>query len=420
MSGGHTRLAGRHIALVEDDEIMGGSLLQRLELEGARVTWVKTVHRAIGAIRSPRQPVDVVLCDIRLPDGTGEALYLRLAEHDRPPPFLFMTAYATVDQAVRLLRAGAADFVTKPFEMSDLLERLVRLAAPSFPADGAQIFGSSPAARKLAADIARAAAADGPVLILGEAGTGKARAAARLHADSDRRSAPFVALDLSRLDAAQQETALFGPQGALADAGEGVLLLERIGDATQAMQVGLSDRMRGAEDPRLVATALSEDEAAAVRPDLRFALETHRLTIPPLRSRPEDALWLALRLFDALNARRAAPLRGLTAPAEAAVLGHLWPGNGRELRACLVRAVAMAKGEWLTPADLFPDRPDGGDEDDGFPSLASVREAAERAHIQRALAQAQGSPTEAARLLAVSRSTLWEKMQKLDLSSSDD
>ena len=117
-------LKGHHIVVVEDDEIMGSSICHRLELEGAEVTWVKLMMRGISAVRTPRKTVDAVVCDVRLPDGTGEELFAALCRTSAPPPFLFITGQGDIDQAVRLLRAGASDYLTKPFDMAAFLERL--------------------------------------------------------------------------------------------------------------------------------------------------------------------------------------------------------------------------------------------------------------------------------------------------------
>ena len=149
------------------------------------------------------------------------------------------------------------------------------------------------------------------------------------------------------------------------------------------------------------------------RSDLFYRLDLFEVPIPPLSERPEDALWLFHRLFEAMNARRAPPLRSVSALAEQAVRDHDWPGNGRELRARLVQAMATASGDTLFPADLFPERQ--MEAADRLPSLAEARDAAERAHILRALERSGGQVTEAARILQVSRTTLWEKMQKLGL-----
>lgn len=415
-------LEGRHIALVEDDEVMGAALLHRLELEGAHVVWLKTLHRALGAIRTPRRPFDAVLCDIRLSDGSGEDLFNQLCENSVPPPFIFMTGQGATDQAVRLLRSGAADYVLKPFEIGEVIDRLVQITAPVPVEDGGAWFGVSPAAKALDGDLARVAEIEEPVLIRGEAGTGKRVIANRLHSLSSRRAAPFVCADLTRLPAADAHDALFAPHGGVfARAGEGTVLLERISAAGDAIQTALLNRMWASDaGPRLVVTDGPDFSRTSLRPDLYFHLVVLPIEVSPLRERPDDAIWLMFRLFAGLNARRAVPLRGISAQAEMAARAHDWPGNGREVRARLVRAMAMAKGDMVFPSDLFPDGVPGAPEvdDTDFPSLGATREAAEKAQIKRALARCDGSLTQAARLLQVGRSTLWEKMQKFGLETS--
>jgi len=416
-------LEGRHIALVEDDAVMGASLLQRLELEGARVVWFKTFHRALGGLRTPQRPFDAVLCDISLPDGTGEDLFLRLCENATPAPFIFMTGQAAAEQAVRLLRSGATDYVVKPFEIGDIIDRLAQTTAPLPPDDGGAWFGVSGAARTLDADLAKALNRTEPVLILGEEGTGKSIVAKRLHMMSDRHAAPFVSVDLTRLSDADALSALFDPEsGAFHRAGEGTVLIEQIGAAEEALQTALLTHLwSDGPKPRLVVTDGPEFGRSHIRPDLYFHLVVLPITIPPLRARPEDAVWLLSRLFAGMNARRAVPLRGVSARAEAAVRAHDWPGNGRELRAGLLRAMAMTEGEMVFPIDLFPEglRGGAGPSDEVFPSLSETRETAEKALIERALAQSDGSLTAAAKLLQVGRSTLWDKMQKLGIAARE-
>jgi len=414
-------LEGLHIALVEDDEIMGGSILQRLELEGARVVWLKTIHRALGALRTPRQPFDAVVCDIRLPDGSGEDLFNKLCEHGAPPPFLFMTGQGGADQAVRLLRSGAADYLTKPFDMAQFLERLAQVITPQDPAKKGPWFGISPMAKALDSDLRRLADRAEPVLILGDSGTGKRLVAQRLHSLSDRQSAPFVTVDLSRLSPDDMAREVLDPDtGAFARAGEGFVLIERISRASDDLQARLLAALwasNGASGPRLIATDGPDLTPDSLRPDLYFHLSILTLTIPAFRSRPEDAVWLMSRLFEGMNARRSVPFRGISPQAEQAVRAHDWPGNGRELRARLMRAMAMAKSDTILPVDLFPEGVPGAvpDASTDFLPLGDVRDAAERAHIQGALARSDGSLTEAAKLLQIGRSTLWEKMQKLGI-----
>lgn len=430
-------LRGSNIALVEDDEIMGQSILQRLELEGARVVWMKTVHRALGAIRTPRVPFDAVVCDIKLPDGTGEELFFRLCEHAVPPPFLFLTAHGEAEQAVRLLRSGAADYMLKPFEMLAFLERLAQTIRPVGDAHGGPFMGISDVARALEDRVGRIAALDRPVLIKGEMGTGKRLVARRLHALSDRCAAPFGTLDFSRTEPELADRLLFGAegeQGLVDTVGEGVLYLERISSAPASVQARLVDLLwsggaasekrphfRGrviASDGPDVAAKVTE---GLLRPDLFYHLDVTELTVAPLRDRPEDSVWLMSRLFDGMNARRGIQLKGISALAEQAVRQHSWPGNGRELRSRLMRAMALAKGDFLFPADLFSegelDLLDGEtlEMSSRAASLAAVREEAERTHILSVIRQVDGHMGEAARLLQVSRTTLWEKMQKLGI-----
>lgn len=404
-------LAGRHIVLVEDDEIMGGSIHQRLELEGASVTWVKLMGRGISAIRTPRLPVDGVVCDIRLPDGTGEELYEVLCRTTTPPPFLFITGQGGIDQAVRLLRAGAADYVTKPFDMGGFLDRLGRILRPAENVDLPPQTGISAAARQVDALAAEYAAGDRPVLIRSDKGLGKARLARRIHDLSDRRAAPFIAINAHRHDVDDQAL-----RAAVAKVGEGTLYLNGLESLASDMQDHLIEILASGTQFRPLASVWpTVDERVAageLRSDLLYLFKAHEIFIPPLCERPEDAIWLAKQFFEALNRRRDLPLKGLSSHAESAIRVHDWPGNGRELRARLLRAVEAAQGEWVFPSDIFPEL---GAESDRFPTLSEARDAAERQQIVAALARTDGHILEAAKLLKVSRTTLWEKMQKFGL-----
>lgn len=397
-------LEGRRIVLVEDDEIMGASLLHRMELEGAEVQWLRQVARALPAIRTPRRPLDAVICDIRLPDGTGEDLYDALTRTSHPPPFLFITGQGSIEQAVRLIRSGAGDYIAKPFDIAAFLTRLARLMRPSPVEEMPPETGVTDAARTVDRQVAEAALRPAPLLIRGAAGLGKVRLARRVHALSDRRAAPIVVLDACR-GAIDPATLADG----LNRAGDGCLIVVGIPMVPPAAQDLLATALR---DPvcRLIATAdlVMPD---TLRADLASLLVSHEIVVPALADRPEDALWLASRLFPALNARRARPLTGIAATAEEAIRAHDWPGNGRELRARLMRGIDAAEGDFVLTSDLFPERATS----DGLRSLAEVRDAAERAQIVAALERTAGQVGEAARLLRVSRTTLWEKMQKLGL-----
>lgn len=400
---------GRLIVLVEDDEIMGASLLQRLTLEGADVRWHRQIARALPAIRTPRKAIDAVICDIRLPDGTGEELYDTLTRFGTPPPFLFITGQGGIDQAVRLIRSGAADYITKPFDIGRFLERLATVMRPRDDLEMPPETGVSRAARRVDRQVIEAAGRDAHLLIRGGHGLGKARLARRVHDRSDRRVAPFVTRDAFR-----QLIDPYAIDMAVNEVGEGTLLIIGLEQVPPAAQDALMQLLRAAPFRLIATSGLGIEEkiaAGGFRADLFHLLQGHEIVVPPLADRPEDAVWLATRLFPAFNARRGVPLEGLAASTEDAIRAHHWPGNGRELRARLMRAVEQAEGSKVLPADLFPERAG----QDAIRPLAAVRDAAERAQIAAALERTQGQVAEAARLLQVSRTTLWEKMQKLGL-----
>jgi DNA-binding NtrC family response regulator len=410
-------LRGVRIALVEDDEIMGGSLVQRLELEGASVIWLRQVSRALGALRTPVALIDVVICDIRLPDGTGEELFNELHKTATPPPFLFVTGHGGIEQAVRLMRGGAADYVSKPFEMPVLLDRLVELLANAPREELPVILGVSAAARKIERQASKAAANSRNVLITGGPGTGKGLVARRIHELSDRRAAPFVTVNLAR--EANATNALLRPDGAFEKTGEGVLYIHALGLLPDDARVGLLQNLMQGFDGRIIASCdkgLGELQAQGeADAELLYRLDMIEIPVPPLAQRPEDAVWLLSRLFPKMNARRGLPLQGVSQLCEQVVRDHDWSGGGRELRARVAHGVSTSLGPLLQPIDLFPERIADAS---ASPSLTEARERAERRHIVEVLEQCDGQMGKAASILKVSRTTLWDKMQKYDLGKS--
>jgi DNA-binding NtrC family response regulator len=437
--------AGREVVLIEDDEVLGASIAQRLKLEGIGVRWARSLAEGEALLRRGPRP-SLVLCDMRLPDGSGEALITRLLPELGAVPVVAMTAYGGVEQAVRLMRAGADDYLSKPFDIRAVLDRVAALAAPeaaAAPAGAAGPGWRSAPMQALQAAIGRLAAVDAPVLLTGESGAGKEVAARAIHAGGPRAGAPFVALNCAAIPRDLLESEVFGHEkgaftgaaarriGAAERAGEGTLLLDEVAELAPELQAKL---LRLLEDRRFlrvggereiplrarILAATNADLTARVaegrfRQDLFFRLAVVELVVPPLRDRPEDVAGLA-RLFLAAHDGRS-----LSAAAERALLAHGWPGNVRELRNRIERAAVLAPAAVLEVADLFPDAAPTAEEmaaDDL--SLAAAREAAEREHIRRVLARCEGRMQDAAKVLGVSRTTLWERMRRLGLGGERD
>lgn len=434
-------LDAQTIAVVEDDPIMGESLVQRLSLEGASVRWWQRGREAAAALAA--NSVQAVICDMRLPDLDGEAVFREVIRGRDAPPFLFITGYGDIDQAVRLMRVGAADYVTKPFDMDDFLNRLADLMRYRVEQSPPEIGISGPA-RALQHFLTRVAKTTSTVLITGETGTGKDVAARFLHARSAAAAKPFIAVNCAAIPADLLESELFGHErgaftgaaqrhhGYAERAADGILFLDEIGELRLELQSKLLRVLEnrtffrvGGEQPvqfraRLVA-ASNADLAGLVasgrfRADLYYRINVVPIAVPPLRERKDDILWLMERFFTEFAPDADAMLRGISPLAEEAALDHPWPGNVRELRNRMERAVALSLGPWLMPGDLFPEW-SAPLIPERIASLEDARCDAERRHIQRALAATGGEIAAAAKLLGVGRTTLWEKMKRLEIGA---
>jgi DNA-binding NtrC family response regulator len=438
-------LENRNLALIEDDPIMGESLAQRLRLEGARVCWWRSGAEALKGL-SAADP-DAVICDIRLPDRTGADVFRSVVRDRKALPFLFITGYGEIDEAVRLMREGARDYLTKPFDMSEFLSRLEQVLGPAEP-ERDPALGVSPAMREVERFLRRASRVTSSLLLTGETGVGKEVCARFLHALRDRPSAPFVAVNCAAIPADLMESELFGHErgaftgaharhlGYAERAGEGALFLDEVSELAPKLQAKLlrviesrSFHRLGGEQPiplkaRLVC-ATNADLAARVRDgafreDLYYRIHVLSLHVPPLRERIEDIEWLIDRFFAEFSRTIESDAVGVSALACEAARQHHWPGNVRELRNRVERAVALAAGRWIMPADLFPERSASPVMENRFiASLGTAREDAEKRHIQRALAMTGGAILPAAKALGISRTTLWEKMKRYGLAGPD-
>ena len=395
---------------------------------------------------------DLILSDMRMPGMSGLDLLRSLREAHVDAAFIIMTGFGTLDTAVEAMRLGAVDFVQKPFFRDELLMR-IRSATErrqlarqvdllqrqvDAPASAAALIGSSAVMARVKELIARAGAAAGTVLITGETGTGKELAARAIHAASPRAPRPFVALNCAALTESLLENELFGHArgaftgaaaaraGLIEHASGGTLFLDEIGTMPNALQAKLLRALESGEvrrigendtrrvDVRFIA-ATNVDIQSAVdggefRSDLFYRLNVHRVHLPPLRERGDDAL----ELVEHFIARYGGGIvSGCTPEARELLRAFPYPGNVRQLQHVIQRAVAVARGPLIEPSDLPDDVvtvPSAAAPAEG--SVAAARERAEREMIRAALLRNNGEVTAAARDMQVSRTTMWRLMKK--------
>lgn len=371
---------------------------------------------------------------------------------------VFMTAYADTDKAVRAIKAGATDFVSKPWEKEKLLATLssaVKLSRSRQEVgrlqnqvnilqggdDLPELIGNSPAMMRVRETVAKLSDTDANILILGENGTGKDLVARMLKFFSPRRQDVFVTIDLGSIPEQLFESELFGyEKGAFTDARRskpgrmemasgGTLFLDEIGNLSLPMQAKLLTAIEkrcitrlGAVEPvsidvRLICATNADlrrkVDDGTFRQDLLYRINTIELPIPPLRERGEDILLLGSHFLTLYNRKYKKEIRGMTREAKQKLMRYGWPGNVRELQHTLERAVILADHPLLRPDDfLFP--PSGKSVEtpaDGELNLEKV----ERNVIERALRVSGGNVTRAAELLGITRFTLYRKMEKLGL-----
>jgi len=435
----------RSLLLIEDDPIMGESLVQRFELEGYEVAWRR---RIADAPVVSADAFDAVICDVRLPDGLATDWFAQLPGGARAVPWYFLTGYGSVNDAVAAIRSGAREYLTKPFD----IERLVGLVESAVAEDGPEdeaVLGISPSMRRAEATVRKVARQRVSVLLTGESGVGKEVAAQLIHR-LDPRSAQgeFIAVNCAAVPETMMEAEFFGYEkgaftgaqrphrGFLERANGGTLFLDEVGELPSGMQAKLLRALQercffrlGAErtttsDFRIVAATnrdlYAEMTAGAFREDLFCRLAVIRITLPPLRERPEDIRWLTERMLQQVALEQGRPL----AVSEAFMrdlVGRPWRGNARELRSHLEQAVVLSEAGMLdVQEDDWHERRDGSDADRPFVPLHAMVEEAERLHIRRALDRSGRSISKTAELLGISRKTLWEKMKRLQIPNEPD
>ena len=435
------------ICLIEDDEIMGEAVSDRFGLEGFKCLWFKTGEAARKSLIQDKY--NIVISDIMLPDCDGEQLFEELrATGLELPPYIFITGYGAIDRAVRLLKLGAEDYMTKPLDIRVLIEKVRTICALARPdiagLDGKHTLGISSAMRNIEAILQRLAHDNTSVLITGESGVGKEEVARALHRQRDPEwRLPFIAVNCGAISETLIEAELFGyvkgaytgairdKKGYFEQADGGTLFLDEIGDMPLSMQVKLLRAIQerkvvriGSEAPIPVNIHLicatnknlkKTVEIGEFREDLYYRINVIEINVPPLRERKEDILWLTEILLNAEAVQHGRVRRTLTPAAEQVLLDQPWPGNIRELKHCLERACVLSSQPVLAPEAFF-DKPQELVKPDEFSSLNEYLDGYERRYIQQILKTRDGRIAETAAVLNISRKTLWEKMKKLKLT----
>jgi DNA-binding NtrC family response regulator len=442
------------ILIVDDQQRLRQAIREFLETKGFDVDEAGTCAAAEETFRATRP--DLALLDYDLPDGDALELLPRLKAIDGDTPLLILTAHGTIELAVRAIKEGAQQFLTKPIELPTLLVVIQRMldvgrilhkekaAARTNRRRKADPFaGSSAAMRRLETEARAIAASDAAVLIEGETGSGKGVLAKWLHENSARASEPFVDLNCAGLTREFLESELFGfergaftgavnsKSGLLEVAHRGTVFLDEIGDMDAGVQPKVlkvleEKRIRrlGAVrdrqvDIRLIAATHHDLDAlqrdGRFRSDLYYRLNTIALYVPPLRQRAEDIPILAESLLAALAGDSGRGDVAIAPAAMDALKAHAWPGNIRELRNVLERALLLSPGAVIEESELIL-RPAARADVDFGPAL-SLDEVESR-HIQLVLTHHDGNVERAAAVLGVSRSSLYEKIRRYNLASS--
>lgn len=447
-------MARSRVLLVEDDPAVRHGMAAFLRANDLEVEETETCAAALEAFKAAGH--DVVVADYSLPDGNSLEILAQVKRLAEDTPFIILTAHGSIDLAVRAIKEGAEQFLTKPVESKALLVLVRRLlqqrrirkrqevALREAPGALNPFLGGSAAIRGLEVQARRMLEWDSPILVLGETGAGKGVLARWIHSNGPRAEEAFVNLNCAGLTRELLESELFGfekgaftgavnaKQGLLEVGHRGVVFLDEIGDMDPAIQPKLLKALEEKSfrrlgdvrdrhvDVRLIAsTNLDLEEAVRAkkfRDDLYYRISTLTLRIPPLRERPEDIPLLAAAILRGICGRMGKEPVRLDAEAEAALLRYPWPGNIRELANVLERAMILQHGARLEAADLglqgralaAPVPP---------AELVPLREM-ERGYIETVLRRTGGNVTEAAQILGLARRTLYDRMKALGIPTA--
>jgi DNA-binding NtrC family response regulator len=442
----------RKVLLVEDKRGMRSMLTTALREEGFEVSTASTGNTALKLLDGPER-FDLILTDVCLPGADGMEVLAASMKSNPWAPVILMTAYGSIELAVDAMKQGARDFITKPFDLEELIGLVVRYAGsgPGAHSGHCEMIGSSPEFLEAVERARKGAATDLNLLIMGESGTGKELLARFVHESSNRSEGPFVPINCAAIPRELLESELFGAEkgaytgsseerpGKFEVADEGTIFLDEIGDMDAALQgkilrvlqekeftrVGGRETLRA--NVRVVSASNrdleSETRSGSFRKDLYFRLSEFPVRLPPLRSRKDD-IPVLVEHFLRESGR---PGIGVAEETMDAMLAYSWPGNIRELRSIVLRAAALCEeGGSISPELVETGSDAEAASGSGQPceNDAGLLEAgskaamkAERKMIVDALRACEGNRTRAAKMLKISYRTLLYRMKKLDISA---
>jgi two-component system NtrC family response regulator len=439
------------VLIIDDEETLRSLLARIIELEGYTVYQAPSAKTAMDMLQ--KNTIHVVVSDVKLPDANGVELTQTIKTKFPLVEVIVLTAFGTIEDGVRAIKNGAFDYLTKGDHKNKIVPLLSKAAAKALLQQKVSaleekltekfgfhhVLGSSPAIRQAVSLGTKVAAADTTVLLTGQTGTGKEIFAKAIHFESRRRSKPLVTVNCSTLGKDILESELFGhkagaftganrdKKGLFEEAHEGTLFLDEIGEMSIDLQAKLlrvletgtfikvGETKETVVDVRLIA-ATNRDlpqsiQAGHFREDLFYRLSTFQIHLPALAERREDIPALA-KYFISLSAAKINPkITGMAPDFSRALGGHSWRGNVRELKNIIERAVLLADSGDLMPETLPLDFNLGHPTDESDSTLAS----AEKKHIQRILTYAHGNKTQAARLLDIGLTTLYQKIKDYDI-----
>lgn len=443
--------------LIVDDEVDILNVLKFvLEKEGYKVDTAIKGEEALSKIK--QETYDIVLTDLRMPGMDGIELLERAKEIAPETDVVIMTAYASIDSAVTAIKKGASDYIVKPFINEDVKMRIKRILEHrtlqrevealkhqlSQRLKGEIFLGTTPQMQEILKVLEKVIPTKAPILILGESGTGKGVLAEFIHSNSPRKDKPFISINCSAIPENLLESELFGYKkgaftGAVSDkkgllelAHKGTLFLDEIGDMPLNLQakllkflesgefIPLGDTIKKQVDVRIVAATNKNIEelikAGLFREDLYFRLNLIEIKIPPLRERKEDIPALIYFFIDKFSKEYGKEIKGITNDALLCLMNYSWPGNIRELKNIIERAIILAQGPYITLKDI-PDRIRGQlKSEERSKTLKEAVEEFEKNLLLNTLKEYSYNKERAAESLGIDLATLYRKLKKYQLS----